>query len=979
MKHPLAEKIVIVPGYSTGRQLLQSYTKLGFSTLNLKMETITDAAEKLTKAYMQRHELELIPSVLAKHFILSSFEKAKQNGQLVYFNELEVTPGVIRSIYNAIRELKNTGLTSKDLKEEAFINHGKAKDMQLLFSAYETALIENHYLDEADILRLAIEQQRAATNNNTIYFAIQQVKSRPLELELLEALVKKEDYMLSLVPEADQELRINPKLNTTMFHANGEHNEVKEVIRHIKQHQLPLDQVTILYTTPDPYTQLFHELSHYHELSFTFETGTSILNTVPAKLFHGLLLWIKNQYRVIDLIRLLQQGHLRQFDETSPSTAKTIRLLRDAEISWGIENYQPLLEQQISKLTERIESIENKEDSYQYKKLQEYIWLNNWIIELTSELPNTELNEKVNYAQLANKLSSILTAHCPDKDPLDKAAKAKIQEELRIINKVDEEKTLDECLLLFSSVTESMKVSASAPNPGAIHVTSYKQGIWAERPYTFLVGLDFQRFPGQLREDPILLDMERKKLDARLPLKNEVPKDTKALMNQLISSMEGNLFLSYSAYNPMENREVHPSSFLLELYRKQTNEPFAHYQDLLKQLGEMKGYIPEDTMLDEPEWWLDQLLVKQHGHITKPLFEAYQHLAKGTTAREQKESDRFTSYDGKISGELTQLDPRKNSELILSSSSLELLGKCPYAYFLKYVLKIEEPAEQELNPGQWLTPAQRGSLLHRVFELFYRQLTELREKPSMKKHEQLLMQIVEDCLLDQKRALPPANELVYSYERAELHQSSKVFLAAEEEHGEEGEPIYFEFAFGTRGKPGDKKEPTKAIPISLPSGGEFFIRGFIDRIDRMLNGNYLILDYKTGSTYSYDENGYIKGGRQLQHTLYALALEYIFKNEGIDERAKVEKSGYYFPTVKGEGQRVMRRQDQRESFLQAIENLLDIIAHGHFTVTDDTDDCKFCEYKTICDRHIYPDSFQVMQADEEAEGIKKLGRVRAND
>lgn len=58
----------------------------------------------------------------------------------------------------------------------------------------------------------------------------------------------------------------------------------------------------------------------------------------------------------------------------------------------------------------------------------------------------------------------------------------------------------------------------------------------------------------------------------------------------------------------------------------------------------------------------------------------------------------------------------------------------------------------------------------------------------------------------------------------------------------------------------------------LPSG-KMKISGIVDRVDRATSGSYHIIDYKTGSTYEYDKKGAFKGGRQLQHMIYALAIE----------------------------------------------------------------------------------------------------------
>ena len=75
------------------------------------------------------------------------------------------------------------------------------------------------------------------------------------------------------------------------------------------------------------------------------------------------------------------------------------------------------------------------------------------------------------------------------------------------------------------------------------------------------------------------------------------------------------------------------------------------------------------------------------------------------------------------------------------------------------------------------------------------------------------------------------------------------------------------------------------------------IAGKIDRVDKADTDEYHVWDYKTGSSYSYEEDGYVCAGRQLQHILYAKVIENILKKT--NPGAKVTTCGYILPTEKG--------------------------------------------------------------------------------
>jgi ATP-dependent helicase/nuclease subunit B len=92
-------------------------------------------------------------------------------------------------------------------------------------------------------------------------------------------------------------------------------------------------------------------------------------------------------------------------------------------------------------------------------------------------------------------------------------------------------------------------------------------------------------------------------------------------------------------------------------------------------------------------------------------------------------------------------------------------------------------------------------------------------------------------------------------------------------------------------------------------------------------------------------NGYVSGGKQLQHIVYSIAAETILKNAG-ESSPKVIVSGYIFPTEKGEGKCFPRSTSRMAEGLKTIEDLFDRMAAGMFVGTGD--DCKYCDYKSIC-------------------------------
>ena len=130
-------------------------------------------------------------------------------------------------------------------------------------------------------------------------------------------------------------------------------------------------------------------------------------------------------------------------------------------------------------------------------------------------------------------------------------------------------------------------------------------------------------------------------------------------------------------------------------------------------------------------------------------------------------------------------------------------------------------------------------------------------------------------------------------------------------------------------------------PVSVDAGdGSLRLRGAVDRVDEDLHGVHVI-DYKTGVVRDFAGTGAFNGGRRLQHALYAVATEARLGGE-------VATGQYHFPTVRGEHGRLVFSSDERERLPELLGLMLDGVAAGHFVPTDSEDDCRFCDFQSVC-------------------------------
>lgn len=171
-----------------------------------------------------------------------------------------------------------------------------------------------------------------------------------------------------------------------------------------------------------------------------------------------------------------------------------------------------------------------------------------------------------------------------------------------------------------------------------------------------------------------------------------------------------------------------------------------------------------------------------------------------------------------------------------------------------------------------------------------------------------------------KDDIPPPNDVVFQSEYTQLKRDAEFFLKINNELGTR--PVMWEIPFGDH--------DGSRISISLGNGAEILLCGRIDRIDKAEGSGYHVWDYKTGSSYEFDEKHYIKGGTQIQHSLYAEAAEKILQS--FDKKAKVTLSGYILPTERGtkdgKGGIFCKNVARKGEWQEALHIVFDIVKTG---------------------------------------------------
>lgn len=184
---------------------------------------------------------------------------------------------------------------------------------------------------------------------------------------------------------------------------------------------------------------------------------------------------------------------------------------------------------------------------------------------------------------------------------------------------------------------------------------------------------------------------------------------------------------------------------------------------------------------------------------------------------------------------LYPVDPDRFTLTTLSHSQVEAYERCPYGYYLQYVIRLKPP------PSHYLA---FGSLIHEILEL---------DAISQKNGEGKL----------------PVFTLLRLYkERWKPQEMAFPDQATEQEYLALGRKMLMAYA---------KRPPEEILEVEygfeLDLGIGVPIIGFIDKVIRQ-DGRLKLVDYKTGKTYTKE-----KLERADQLALYSLAAEALWPDE----------------------------------------------------------------------------------------------------
>lgn len=499
----------------------------------------------------------------------------------------------------------------------------------------------------------------------------------------------------------------------------------------------------------------------------------------------------------------------------------------------------------------------------------------------------------------------------------------------------------------------------------------------------FVPGLAERIFPQKLREDPILLDGDRgriNKADPALKTSTDRAAEERLQLRIVAGAAEEKLFFSYPRVEVGLARPRVPSFYALDIRRTTLGrlpnvEEFeiGAAQNSGAELAWLAPENPNDA-IDDIEFDLSTLrplLTADPNKVrgaARYLLELSPELGRSLRSRWARwHQKKWSAADGLC--EATDQTKAHLAQYRLttcgySATSLQAFAACPYKFLLSAIHRLA-PREESL-PLQTLDPLTRGQIYHAVLAQFFRLALAKKMLPistsNVAEAYAMMDALLQETTAEYHEQYAPAIERVWRDEVESLRSDLRAWLTQTSARQDGYVAELIEFAFGL--PLDDARDPNStAKEAILPEG--FLLRGIVDLSEKAENGAIRLTDHKTGKNRT--EPGMVVGhGEVLQPVLYSLAVEALRKTP-------VKEARLSFCTAAGgySEQAVAMDKLSRESATRVLRTIDESIRDGFLPPAPKEDGCKRCEFTAVCG------PYEEIRAKRKAqESLEQLVQVR---
>jgi ATP-dependent helicase/nuclease subunit B len=482
------------------------------------------------------------------------------------------------------------------------------------------------------------------------------------------------------------------------------------------------------------------------------------------------------------------------------------------------------------------------------------------------------------WSDVAGRLGGLVREYAPAEDPATEAVLEVIEDlgRLDASGRPAEVETVR--WVLGRSLAEASRRRGRFQHAG-VTISSIMAARGAAFDVVIVPGLAEKGFPRHIPESSLVTELDREALNplaaalgaGLLPLQQARPLEERYLFRIAVGSAARALVLTYARLEDGGGRPKMPSRFLtgacstlagrhVDAEALEGGRP----EGLVERVPmASRGWSPERTALalDEEEYDRAVFTAPPAGKLSTAYMAAVSTSFRRALEMERARwgTDAFGPYDGKV----RVAGPVQGAPLCgvtISPSRLETYARCPFEYFLKYVLgvtELEAPTEEFELP-----PMERGALLHDLLREVYIECLSARPFGEQSEEDVASALVRAGEVLDRLGRVHAENHpATWQAEREKTLEQLAALLGHERAEHAGARPARFEQSFGF-GSPGHS--------LTLDSGEVLTFRGRIDRVDLLPDGTIQAVDYKSGKADAYKPDS-LAGGTQLQLPIYLLA------------------------------------------------------------------------------------------------------------
>ena len=649
----MLERILVVSGIN-GNELLKSMSLNGQNTIGLRIVSPAELAQmSLLRA-----------GIVIKETLVPTSEERLWMRDVM--NKQNPTFKDVRSMTQAIHMLQRLAVGENEeaeIRERLGKGIFKNKNEKLLenYAAYRKLLAERGCVDTTDIIRKALTE---GSTWETEFLTLSEMPLDPLSSALVQKLSGGKCREIGVCELYGHTNPLMPTSVRKIRDCYGASAEVDTVLREIYESG-KLDACTIAVTDAS-YAQLLYDQALCYEIPVTFACGVSIQNTAPAKLLVRYYNWRQTGFGQDALSEMLDDPcfDFEKFSSLWKSAGDERKILetvlRNVRLGTDIEeNARKLID-----LKKSLDEQNNMMDpeSHDYEELQKKILCLPFLENIAKELALPS------YAFI-RKYTRIRQEKTPAKrvliTELDKAAVGMVCRNLELLEKAG---VSSEDVYVYIM---SLSVADGSSLPGFVHVVTVENAFETMRKNLYVVGLSSLKFPGEPKENHLLLDDDLMRFDnAEMYLADEKVLRRKDTFDRLISlqhALGGAVVFSFAGMNVAELKTENPSSVLLEF--DNTIETIGYFDNRLSRDGKVgENYLKPNVQL----------------------------VSSG------KDSE-YTAFNSEAAFARSY-----------SPSALEMFFQCPRRFFLQYLCGIQEPDEKD--PYEVISRSDRGTLAHMLME-----------------------------------------------------------------------------------------------------------------------------------------------------------------------------------------------------------------------------------------------------------------------